>query len=70
MHPPQFDERSLILPVVHLQAGAVSFFDGCSDGGIDEQASVQRYGYSVTDLEWVLMIWLFAGWHGKQFSPD
>jgi len=29
---------------------------------------VQRYGYPVTDLELLLIISLFAGWHGKEFA--
>ena len=70
MHSPKFDQRGLILAVVHLQAGAVSLCNDCSDRGIDEQACVQRYGYAVADVELALIIWLFANWHGKEFTPS
>jgi hypothetical protein len=53
-----------------LQGGAVSLCNDCSDRGIDEQACVQRYGYAVADVELALIIWLFANWHGKEFTPS
>ena len=54
--PAKFDECGLILPVVHLQADAVSLFDDCPDSAVDDTAGVQCDGYGVTHLELVLII--------------
>jgi hypothetical protein len=58
MHSPQFDQCSLIFPVVYLQAHAISLFHDCSNNRVNEAACVKRDGYAVTDLElpwgWVL----------------
>ena len=40
VHPPQLDERRLVVPVIHLQAHAVSAFDDSSDRPFDEPPRV------------------------------
>ena len=56
MHPPQFYQRSLILPIVNLQVDAVCAVHNCSHRAVNNEASVQRYGYWVTDLELGLVV--------------
>ena len=41
MHPPQFYQRGLILPIVNLQVDAVSPFHDCSDRAVNNEARVQ-----------------------------
>ena len=50
MHSPQFDQCSLIFPVVYLQAHAISLFHDCSNNRVNEAACVKRDGYASPTL--------------------
>jgi hypothetical protein len=56
MHPPQFNQRGLILPIVDLQVDAVSSFHDCSDRAVNYAASMQSDGYGITRLKLVLIV--------------
>jgi hypothetical protein len=56
MHPPQFNQRGLILPIVDLQVDAVSSFHDCSDRAVNYAPSMQSDGYGITRLKLVLIV--------------
>ena len=49
-----------------MQPDTVRSFNDGLHGRINESACVQCDGNAVTDLEFVRIFWLFAGWHGKE----
>jgi len=55
-HPPQFDQRGLIVAIVHLQANAVCLFYDRADCAVNNPACVQREGDAVTGLELVVAV--------------
>jgi hypothetical protein len=66
VHPPQLDQRRLVVPVINLRAHAVGAFDDSADDAFDEPPRVQGHSDAVTDFERVL--WLLAGHGGEQYS--
>ena len=66
MQPPQFHQRRLLLPVIHLQAHAVRALDDGADDSFDEPPGVQRHRDALADFELALVFGLLAGWHAKE----
>src|SRR5215469_2253191 len=67
MHPPQFNQRGLILPIVDLQVDAVSSFHDCSDRAVNYAASMQSDGCTVRTVR--LATLSFQGSDHRMQSP-
>ena len=59
---PQSNERSFIVPVLHLQLDAVGAFDDRLDDAVNDSTRRQADNDAVADPE-LSVIGLFVGWH-------